>query len=547
MVAATRSPNSGSPRTQLFRCGDAGCTSPTGTPFATDASVAPALAVTADDRVVLAYYGVAPASEGLKATTCASGYTGCQTRTIDAPGIGQRPEVAVSPTGIGLVSYQDEANGDLRVAYLEAPPSLPVVTTLDAEGDVGRDSDVAFGAQGRGFVAYVDSTNGGLKVAACADLTCTAADIRTIDADGPVASASVAIGPGGRPVIAYHHVPTASVRFARCADAACTSAAIVTVDDLGSLTAGTETVIGADGLPVVLYGDAGAGTLKVAHCEDAACATRTITPHPDAAGLADRAPAALLGADGLVSFASTHGTDLRVGHCSNVACTSATFTRLPGSSSPPSSVTYRDPALALGSDGRPALAYVHEESTPPLVDFDVELRRCADTACSALEPTFSTVAFRNEAPAIGMAPGNLPVVSNYGELTPPSPKLKVTRCTTPACPFEVPVVIDGPTIGRDHAMAVDGLGRALVSYYDDLGGDLQGRLGGPAARGLDRRRRGRRGQRRARPSRSSRSRSRGRRARPSTSRRPPAPPPPPATTRRPRARSTSRRPRPRST
>jgi hypothetical protein len=359
---------------------------------------------------------------------------------------------------------------------------LPLVTTLDATGDVGRDSDVAFGDGGLGFVAYVDTTNGGLKIASCTDLACTGADVRTIDADGPVASASVAIGAGGRPTIAYQHVPTASVRVARCADPACASAAIETLDDLSALTQGTDIAIGADGLPFVVYGDGGTGTLRVAHCEDPGCATRTMTPHPDVFGLAEvTRGAALLAADGLALFASRHGTDLRVGHCSNPACTSATFTRLSGFSLPPNGATYGQPALALGSDGRPVLAYVHEQTVFPFVAFDVELRRCVDTACSALEPTFSTVAFRNDSPSIGMAPGNLPVVSNYGEFTPPSPKLKVTRCTTPVCPFEVPSVIDGPTIGYDHSMAVDGAGRALVSYYDNLSGDLKvAWLGQPA-------------------------------------------------------------------
>jgi Calx-beta domain len=473
MIAVTRSPNNGPPRTELFLCGNASCTLPGITSFVAGPTTAPALAVTTDDRVILAHHGAAPAAERLLALSCLSGHAACEIRTLDAFGVGRKPQVAVGPSGIGLVSYQNEATGDLRVAYLVDPLLSPVVTTIDAAGDVGRDSDVAFGAEGNGFVAYVDTTNGGLKVAACADLACTAADVRTIDADGPVASASLAIGMDGRPTIAYQHTPTASVRVAKCADAVCTSAAIETIDDLGALTAGTDVAIGADGLPFVVYGDAGAGTLKVAHCQDAGCTTRTITPHPDAAGLADRAPAALLGTDGLVVFASTHGTDLRLGHCSNPACTSATFTRLPGSISPPSSVSYRDAALALGLDGRPVVAYVHEEATPPLVDFDVELRRCVDPACSALETSFSTVAFRNEAPSLGMAPGDLPVVSNYGELTPPSPKLKVTRCTTPACPFEAPVVIDGPGVGRDHAMAVVGYGRALVSYYDDIGQDLK--------------------------------------------------------------------------
>ena len=230
------------------------------------------------------------------------------------------------------------------------------------------------------------------------------------------------------------------------------------------------------------------------------------------------------------------GTDLRVGHCSNLACTSATFTRLPGSSLPPSSVAIAIPRWRVGSDGRPARRLRPRGGRRrPCVDFDVELRRCVDTACSALEPTFSTVAFRNEAPSIGMAPGDLPVVSNYGELTPPSPKLKVTRCTTPACPFEVPVVIDGPGVGprpRDGGRR-PGPGPRQLLRRPRTG--PEGRLAGPPPEvsiGDVAVVEGTVGQTFALLS---RSRSPGRRTRPSTSRRRPAPPPRRATTRRPRA------------
>jgi hypothetical protein len=139
MVAVTRSPNVGSPRTELYLCGDAGCARPEFTAFPIGAaSVAPALAVTADGRTVLASYQVPPGSERLRATICASGHTGCEARSIDAPGIGRQPEIAVGPAGIGLVSYQDEVNGDLKVAYLDgAVPTVGVGDTTAVEGDTG--------------------------------------------------------------------------------------------------------------------------------------------------------------------------------------------------------------------------------------------------------------------------------------------------------------------------------------------------------------------------------------------------------------------------
>ncbi|MET0556545.1 MAG: Calx-beta domain-containing protein [Vicinamibacteria bacterium] len=137
LVAVTRAYNSGLSRVELFRCVDAGCTDPAGASFGIDFAVAPSLALTTDDRVVVAFHAAVPSTPQLKATSCAVGHTGCTIQTIDAPGIGQQPEIAVDPAGIGLVSYRDEASGDLRVAYLGLPPGVSISDASVIEGNSG--------------------------------------------------------------------------------------------------------------------------------------------------------------------------------------------------------------------------------------------------------------------------------------------------------------------------------------------------------------------------------------------------------------------------
>jgi hypothetical protein len=357
-----------------------------------------------------------------------------------------------------------------------ADAQAPIVTTLDAADDVGQFSDVALRADGRGFIAYTDETNARLKVASCQDVACTTALIGAIDLEGPFDSVSVAIGASGRPVIAYQRRPSATVRVAHCADADCTAADVVTLDGGASVSGGTDIVIGADALPLVVYGTGtpGADHMRVAHCEDAGCGTRTVTAYPDAAGIT-YGPTVALGADGRAVFASAHSPDLRVGHCSNAECTQATFTRLAGTSSPSFVRAYGAPSVALGGDGRVAVLFQRSEQgfpfPPPAVI--LELRRCADVACTSLGPNTLPFAFSGVRPVIRMAPGDRPLLGQYG-VCGPTCGLSVQRCSTPACSPSTPLIpIDASGIGFDHAMAASPIGEVLLSYHDNGNGDLK--------------------------------------------------------------------------
>ena len=49
-----------------------------------------------------------------------------------------------------------------------------MTTVLDSVGDVGRYPSVTVGSDGLGLVSYLDATNNNLKAAHCTNLACTA-------------------------------------------------------------------------------------------------------------------------------------------------------------------------------------------------------------------------------------------------------------------------------------------------------------------------------------------------------------------------------------
>ncbi|PZC45030.1 MAG: hypothetical protein C1O27_002540, partial [Chloroflexi bacterium] len=58
------------------------------------------------------------------------------------------------------------------------------ITTLDSSRDVGKYTSVTTGADGLGLISYYDHTNQDLKVAHCSNAACTEATITTLDSEG---------------------------------------------------------------------------------------------------------------------------------------------------------------------------------------------------------------------------------------------------------------------------------------------------------------------------------------------------------------------------
>ena len=82
--------------------------------------------------------------------------------------------MTIGADGLGLISYYDAGNYDLKVAHCaDVTCSSATPVTLDSGGDVGWYTSVTIGADGLGLISYSDYTNGDLKVAHCANAFCT--------------------------------------------------------------------------------------------------------------------------------------------------------------------------------------------------------------------------------------------------------------------------------------------------------------------------------------------------------------------------------------
>jgi hypothetical protein len=148
------------------------------------------------------------------------------TATFDATaGVGQYTSIAIGTDGLPLISYYDAATFDLKVAHcdnISCSGGGITATTLDAAGDVGQYTSITIGADGLGLISYYDVTNGDLKIAHCANTDCTAATISKLDTAGDVGRyTSITIGADGLGLISYYDDTNGDLKVAHCSNVLC--------------------------------------------------------------------------------------------------------------------------------------------------------------------------------------------------------------------------------------------------------------------------------------------------------------------------------------
>ncbi|MEO7863976.1 MAG: hypothetical protein ABIU05_26810, partial [Nitrospirales bacterium] len=133
------------------------------------------------------------------------------TNTPDRTGnVGQYSSVTIGTDGLALISYYDATNGDLKVAYcFDAADSIctnATRTTLQSEDNVGQFTAMAIGTDGLGLISYYDVTNGDLKVAHCSTVACTTATLTTVDGatNNVGEQSSMVMGADGLALISYY-------------------------------------------------------------------------------------------------------------------------------------------------------------------------------------------------------------------------------------------------------------------------------------------------------------------------------------------------------
>lgn len=154
---------------------------------------------------------------------------------------------------------------------MRATPAANALSTLDSTGNVGTYTSATIGADGLGLISYVDLTDQDLKVAHCNNVVYTSATTTTLDSAAYVnAETSVAIGAEGLGLISYLDISNGAVlKVAHCSNPACTAANLSTLDDTPlSVGSYSSVAIGADGLGLISYADQTNADLKVAHCKN---------------------------------------------------------------------------------------------------------------------------------------------------------------------------------------------------------------------------------------------------------------------------------------
>lgn len=291
--------------------------------------------------------------------------------TLDSAGdVGEYTSIVIGSDGLGLISYVDGSNDDLKIAHCEdVLCTSATLTTLDSIGHIGSETSIAIGVDGFGLISYYDGALADLKVAHCNDVTCTSATISTVDSAGLVGhSSSLTIGSDGFGLISYLDASPGDLKVAHCDDVACTSATISIVDSAGDVGDFSSVAIGIDGLGLISYHDSDLDDLKVAHCENLLCTSATINTI-DSVGSVGWRMSLAIGSDGLGLI--QHGFPVKVAHCEDLICSTATVSTLDSEGAPTAGRS-----IAIGADGLGLMT--HSASSVGL-----RIAHCHNTRCTS--------------------------------------------------------------------------------------------------------------------------------------------------------------------
>jgi hypothetical protein len=350
--------------------------------------------------------------------------------TLDSTGnVGQFVSATTGADGLGLISYYDVTNADLKVAHCSSPVcDTATISTIASSGDVGHWTSITIGQDDLGLISYYDASGGNLFVAHCENTLCTSATITVVDGfntcpnrdciphdTGAVGEfSSITIGADGLGLISYYDTTNGDLKVAHCSNVPCTSATTATLDATGNVGRGTSITIGADGWGLISYADITNSDVKVAHCFSAACAVAEMSILDNRFNPIFTSVA--IGSDGLglITYSVSLGP-LVVAHCSSLRCDSATVTTyMPNDLGHQAGLIS---SISIGADGLGVIVYEDESF------YDLKLAHCSNVTCSAI----TKVTLENWANILG--------------------------------------IFNSITIGGD------GLG--LVTYYDNNNGDLK--------------------------------------------------------------------------
>ncbi|MBI2633443.1 MAG: hypothetical protein HYW78_03610 [Parcubacteria group bacterium] len=328
------------------------------------------LTIASDGSPIMAY--PADLSTALKVIKC--GNLSCSANntitTVNTTNDGgQYPSIAIGTDGLPVISHYGPAgpNGFKIAKCTTATCSTATITTLEVEGNLGRNTSIAIGTDGLPVAVYFNNW-GNLKIAKCSNTSCTAATITQLDGGNVLSNASIAVRTDGLPIISYEAAD--ALKIVRCTNVSCSTFSITTADTLDSgWSGGTAITIGSDTFPMVAYSR---GTSQVAFlkCGNTTCDSGNTTS--SIASETNENISLALDERGMprVIYNLTTGI-LKMISCGTVAC-SANNTSVTLDTS-----MFKALSLTYGADGLPLMTYIDVSGAT----YYIAVAKCGSPTC----------------------------------------------------------------------------------------------------------------------------------------------------------------------
>lgn len=343
------------------------------------------------------------------------------------PDVGEFSSLAIGSDGMGIISYYDNTNDNLKVAHCEnINCTNATITAYTSKWNIGKYNSIAIGSDNLPIISYYELDNQDLYIAHCDNVACTSATMKLLDSAGNVGEyTSIVMALDGNPLVSYYDQTNGDLRLYHCDDSTCTDGSYKTIDSVGDVGQWTDLVIGSDEFPLISYYDVGNSNLKVAHCEDAGCTSITTTTLDSDVNPTGQYSSITIGSDnkGLISYHAV-SSELRVAHCNNLACSDKTLSTVDdGTETSPAG---RHTSIAIGIDGLGLISYSPHGYT------EVKVAHCDNVRCTHTHN--NTIASKgylgsNTSIAIGEDGMGLIVFSGYS----PDYFLYTVHCSNELC------------------------------------------------------------------------------------------------------------------